>query len=254
MKLISLSTKHCLAILLMASSIVSCKKNIDSDAASGSGKISYFVKANSSSSSNKKVSAVIDSSLIKIAVNWSSATVWVEKISFVAQSKNLLDTTIMVGKKLNIFSADALAGVIKLPAGSYKDVKVKMYCRKSPQSDFAFDFQGTFENTKGGTDSIRVGSSLPFEANLAVTDIVINPSDDYRATFNFNLNNTLTGITIGTVERLVGNRIGKDNKKHYVIWKGGSAEEPLYNEIIANWQTVASVNISKGGAGNSPGS
>ena len=251
MKRISLYTKHLLGLLLISLVVFSCKKNAENtEVAPVSGKISYVVTANSSSGSTKKVSAVVDSSKMNIAVNWSSATIWVEKISFIAQSSRLLDTTVIVGKKLNIFSGDALAGIIRLPAGSYKDVKVKMYCRKSPQSDYAFDFQGTFSNTKGGTDSLRIGSSLPFEANLAVTNIVIDPSDNYKATFNFNLSNTLTGITIGTVERVVVNRIGKDNKKSYVIWKGGSAEEPLYNEIIANWQTVASVNISKGGAGS----
>ncbi|MEO3403410.1 hypothetical protein AAFN85_05885 [Mucilaginibacter sp. CAU 1740] len=187
-----------------------------------------------------------DSASKPIAVSWSSATVWVEKIELVAQGKKTLDSVIMVEKKLNIFSADALAGAIQLPAGSYDDVKVTMFCRKSPKSDYAFDFRGTFTNTSGGVDSIMVGSSYPFEANLAVSNIVVGASDNYKATFNFNLYNTLTGITVGDIQSSARFYLGTDNKKTYVIWKGGSADEPFYDQVIQNWQNVASVVITKG--------
>ena len=249
MKPISLFTKHCCAIALIAFVVVSCKKSNDPQkTASGSGKISYFVKANTALSAKTKTTAtaVADSGVKPIAVNWSSATVWVEKIELVAQGKKPLDSTIMVEKNLNIFSTDALAGVIQLPAGSYDDVKVTMFCRKSPKSEFAFDFRGTFTNTMGGVDSIRVGSSYPFEANLAVSNIVVSPSDNYKATFNFNLNNTLTGITNFAIQSSARFYIGTDNKMTYVIWKGGSADEPFYDQVIQNWQTVASVVITKG--------
>ncbi|QIL39831.1 hypothetical protein G7074_11490 [Pedobacter sp. HDW13] len=42
------------------------------------------------------------------------------------------------------------------------------------------------------------------------------------------------------------NYLGKDGKKLYVIWKGGSTtDEPFYDWVIQNWQTVASVAVSK---------
>jgi hypothetical protein len=159
----------------------------------------------------------------------------VEKISFTGKSSNLLDTTITVEKKLNIFSADALAGAIKLPSGSYKDVKVTLYCKKSAKSDLAFDFNGTFTNTKGGIDSVKVGSSYPFEANLTVND---------KATFNFNLNKVLTGISNAMLQTVGGRAVG-GNKMLYIIWKGGSADEPFYDQVIRNWQAVASVLVTK---------
>lgn len=106
----------------------------------------------------------------------------------------------MVGKNLNIFNSEALVGVIKLPTGAYKDINVKLFCRKSPKCEFAFDFKGTFTNTKGGKYSLMVGSSLPFEADLKVTDIVINPSDHYKATFHFDLTKVLTGLSNSALE------------------------------------------------------
>ncbi|WP_245221907.1 hypothetical protein [Pedobacter kyungheensis] len=151
----------------------------------------------------------------------------------------------MVGKKLNIFSADALAGVIQLPAGSYKDAKVRLFCRKSPRSEFALDFKGTFTNSFGVVDSVLVRSSLPFEANLNVSEIVIGQTDNYKATFNFDLSKMLTGISTKALEQGGRSSIGIDGKKLYVIWKGGSADEPFYNQIIQHWQSVASVVISK---------
>jgi len=246
MKRISLSKKSCLGLFLIAAAITSCKKSSTTEeTTAGSGKISYFAKANTSGVATKR-SVIPDSSSKTVAVNWSSATVWVEKIGLSALNKNLLDTTIMIEKNLNIFSTDALAGVIQLPAGSYKDVKVKLFCRKSPKSEFAFYFKGTFTNTSGGTDSLQVGSSYPFEANLAVTEMVIGVSDNYKATFSFNLNNVLTGISGKSLELNARRYIGKDNKKLYSIWKGGSADEPFYDQVIQNWQTVAGVEITKG--------
>ncbi len=244
MKRISLCAKHGLGALLIASAIISCKKNSTTEEnTSGSGKISYFAKANGNSAVTKR-GVIPDSS---VAVNWSYATVWVEKISLAAQNEGLLDTTIIVGKNLNIFSSDALAGVIQLPAGSYQDVKVKLFCRKSPRSEFAFHFKGTFTNTSGGVDSLQVGSSYPFEANLAVNNLVIGVADNYKATFSFNLNNVLTGIKTKSLELYARSYVGKDNKKLYSIWKGGSADEPFYDQVIQNWQNVASVVITKGG-------
>jgi hypothetical protein len=61
-----------------------------------------------------------------------------------------------------------LTGIIQLPTGSYKDVKVKLLARKSEKSELAFSFKGIFLNTKGRIDSVRVASSYPFEANLDV--------------------------------------------------------------------------------------
>lgn len=46
-----------------------------------------------------------------------------------------------------------------------------------------------------------VASSLPFEANLTITDITINTSDNYKATFQFDLNKVLTGITNSLLEK-----------------------------------------------------
>ena len=252
MRSISLLSKHVLGVFLIASAIISCKKD-DTTApekstpapvknTSGFGNISYFAKA--SGAGIRTFSTSDSSALNTVAVDWSSASVYVEKISFTGKSSNLLDTTITVEKNLNIFSANALAGVIKLPAGSYKDVKVKMYCRKSAKSEMAFNLKGTFTNTKGGKDSVMVGSSYPFEANLSVTDIVINPSDKYKATFTFDLNKVLTGIS-NTLLETAGGFTRPDNKKVYVIWKGGSAEEPFYDQVIQNWQTVASVVVTK---------
>lgn len=247
MKRVFLFSNPVLGILLIALAVISCKKADDTAVpATDSGNISYFAKANISNATTPRA-VTADSAAQTIAVNWVSATVWVEKIALAAQGKGTLDTTIMVEKNLNIFSADALAGIIKLPIGSYKDVKVKMFCRKSPRSEFAFDFKGTFTNISGKTDSVRVGSSYPFEANLTVSEIVIGQSDNYKATFSFNLNKTLTGITARALEFGARSYVGKDGKKIYSIWKGGSADEPFYEQVIQNWQSVASVVISKGG-------
>jgi len=245
MRSISLFAKQCFGILLIASVIISCKKDGGPEdgspekSTSGFAKISYFAKASGSG-----IKTLSNTTLSTVTVDWSSASVYVEKIAFIGKSSNLLDTTITVEKNLNIFSADALAGVLQLPSGSYKDVKVKMFCKKSAKSDLAFDFRGTFTNTKGGKDSVRVGSSYPFEANLTITDITIDPADKYKATFSFDLIKVLTGITNASLET-ARSYTGTDNKKIYVIWKGGSADEPFYDQVIQNWQTVASVVVSK---------
>ena len=242
MKLVSLLSKPIIGIFLIALTVTSCKKDSEKTT-SGFGNISYFAKAlgSGTETATVKSNAILNSS----NVNWSSASVYVEKISFSGNNRELLDTTIIVEKKLNIFSADALMGVIKLPSGSYKNTTVKMFCKKSEKSDMAFDFRGTFTNTKGETDSVMVGSSFPFEANLTVTDIVINPSDNYKATFRFDLSKVLTGITNSLLETKAGSYTHMDNKKTYVIWKGGSKDEPFYDQVIQNWQTVGSIVITK---------
>lgn len=245
MRLAPLFSKPVIGILFIALTIASCKKDTDSVSKKRNpdfGNIAYFAKA---SGLGVKTATVKSNTTLESAnVSWSSASVFVEKISFVGKNKELLDTTIIVGKNLNIFSADALMGVIKLPSGSYKNATVKMFCKKSEKSEMAFDFGGTFINTRGGIDSVRVGSSLPFEANLTITDIVINPSDNYKVTFNFDLNKVLTGITNSLLEK-EGRSITNNNKKIYIIWKGGSADEPFYNQVIQNWQSVASIVITK---------
>lgn len=237
--------KHLLFVFLAASFSISCEKNpvAPQQPTSGHGNVSYFAKASGTGTGSK---ASLKSVTISadVPVVWSSATIFVEKIAFTGSSGNLVDTTIVVEKNLNIFSGDALAGVLKLPAASYKDVKVKLYLRKSPKSELAFDIRGTFTNTQGGKDSLIVASSLPFEANLAVNDIVINPSDNYKATFNFELNKILTGISASMLQDTPYHTT-PNGVRIYAIWKGGSQDVPLYAQVTTNWQSVASAVISK---------
>lgn len=238
-----ISFKHFLIVLLALSIVTSCKEDdLPVAKVEGYGNISYFAKA--SGTGVKRMGTEYNSTMNSVAVEWSAASVYVEKIAFVGESDNLLDTTIFVGKNIYIFNAEALAGIIQLPTGSYKDVRVKLFCRKSEKSEMAFNFKGTFINTKGGRDSVMVGSSYPFEANLDVTDITVNPADNYNATFTFDLDKVLAGIS---TELLQTARYypGPDNSKMYAIWKGGSDEEPFYDQVIENWQTVASVVVSK---------
>ncbi|TCC86489.1 hypothetical protein EZ428_23795 [Pedobacter frigiditerrae] len=248
MKSLSLFAKFNFSLFLLALVLISCKKNEATESTetktSSFGNIAYFAKASLEPvKSGIGVITINGDSVVKTA--WSSASVYVEKISFTGRSNNLLDTTIIIEKNLNIFSANTLAGVIKLPAGSYKDVKVKLYCKKSLSSERAFTFKGTFVNKKGAVDSLLVGSSLPFEANLAVPDITIKQSDSYKVTFNFDLNRVLLGISTAMLENGARFYNGTDGKKMYVIYKGGSASEPFYDQVIANWQTVASVTVVK---------
>ncbi len=242
-----LVVKYIIVSFLLGTTLLSCKKNTSDGGkttTSDFGKIGYF--ANASASTNIKVDGLAnhDSPVNTVAMNWTSATVWVEKISFIGKNEQSLDTTIMVEKNLNIFNTEALVGVIKLPTGSYKDINVKMFCRKSPKSEFAFSFKGTFLNTKGVKDSLMVGSSYPFTADLKVNDIVINGSDNYKATFHFDLTKVLTGISNVALETTARYYI-INGKKQYVIWKGGSKDEPFYDQVINNWQNVASIVITK---------
>jgi len=250
MKSLFPTAKFSFSLFLTVLVLVSCKKDEAAENKNPTfGNISYFAKASlgtvKTANNGVSVNAISADSVVKTDVGWSSASVYVEKISFAGRSNNLLDTTIIIEKNLNIFSASALAGVIKLPSGSYKDVKVKLFCKKSLKSELAFTFKGTVVNRKGGIDSVLVGSSLPFEANLAVPDITINQSDSYKATFNFDLSRILLGISIGMLESGARNYTGTDGKKMYVIYKGGSASEPFYDQVIANWQSVASVAVVK---------
>ncbi|MEJ6980779.1 hypothetical protein WG906_09985 [Pedobacter sp. P351] len=232
-------------ILLAVTFAISCKKGDSPETekiTNGHGNISYFAKA---LVTGVKTSALKSNTILStVSVDWSSASIYVEKISFVGKSSNLLDTTIVIEKNMNIFNLDAMAGVIKLPSGSYKDVKVKLFLKKSPKSALAFNLRGTFMNTKGTKDSLIVASSLPFEANLGVNDITLNPSDNYKVTVTFDLNKVLTDISASLIET-VNTNLGTNGLRTYVIWKGGSQDVPLFNKVTTNWQTVSSVVISK---------
>lgn len=250
MKPASLS-KYALGLMLAVSAITSCKKANTQSATNNTpafGNLSYFANASATGAKTVANSATISTFATRtdstVVVNWSAASLYVQKIAFTGQSNSLVDTTISIEKRMDIFNLSVLAGMIKLPAGSYKNVSVKMYCIKSPKSELPFNLHGTFSNTTGGTDSVLVSSSFPFVANLPVNDIVINPSDAYKVTFNFDLSKVLTGITAGLLQTAHFNT-GKDGKKTYVIWKGGSAEEPFFDQVISNWQTVATVTITK---------
>ncbi len=235
--------KHCLIALLALSVMTSCKKDDLPEAKTKTyGNISYFAKA--SGSGVKRMNAQSNNTSGSVAVKWSAASIYVEKIAFTGESDSKLDTTIIVKKNIDIFNANALAGVIRLPTGSYKGVKVKLFARKSEKSEMAFDLRGTFVNMKGGIDSLKVGSSYPFEANLEVTNITVVPFDEYKATFIFNLDKVLSGISTEMLQT-ARSYPGKNNTTCYVIWKGGSDEEPFYDQVIKNWQTVASVVVSK---------
>ena len=244
--------KQSLAVLVLAILFISCEKNEtpaksetskeNGTGKSGNGRISYFAKASGTvpkGSKAKTAQVLVDSTYVQ----WSSASIFVEKISFVGRNGSLIDTTIRVGKNLNILNEDVLTGVFNLPAGSYKDVKVKLYLRKNNWPEIAFKLHGTFINYHGGQDSVMVGSSLPFEANLAVNDITINPSDDYKVVFNFNLDKVLTGISMGQLQTADNGVI--DGKRIYAIFKGGSQDVPFFDQVTENWQNVASAEIFK---------
>jgi len=233
------SVRNTLLILLIASATISCKKNTtNSPNLKGHANVSYFAKA---SGTGIKSTSTKSDHLPTAEVNWSTATIFVDKISFVGKSNNLIDTTISVQKNINLLNPNALTGIIELPSGSYKDVKVKMFLRKNKWPEVAFYLKGTFINTSGGRDSLWVGSSLPLEVNLSVPDITIDPSQAYTVTFNFNLDKGLAGISNAMLQTARNNGVGTP----YVIYKGGSQDEPFYNQVVANWQTVATATIVK---------
>lgn len=240
--------KQSFAALLVVLFVSSCKKqDTVKEKIKLEGKVSYFVKA-SGTAPKRAVAMVADSSVSGAYVKWSSASIFVEKISFVARNNNLLDTTIIVNKNLNIINENVLTGIFNLPSGSYKDVKVKLFLKKANYPELAFKLNGTFENKQGGTDSIMVASSLPFEANLEVNDITINSfedhSDNYKVVFNFNLDKVLAGISASDLQAAASSNI-IDGKKSYYIWKGGSQDVPFFNQVTTNWQNVATAVISK---------
>ncbi|WP_242695743.1 hypothetical protein [Desertivirga brevis] len=234
-----------LAIMLFS---ISCSKDESTDqkppevTLSGKGKVSYFAKASGSATSGivKTLETPASSSYVK----WSSASIFIEKIAFVGKNGSVIDTTITVNKNLNILNSDVLTGVFNLPAGSYKDVKVKLFLKKAGFPELAFNLKGTFVNKTGGTDSIMLASSMPFEANLGVNDFTITASDNYKVVFNYNLDKVLAGISSTKLQEEARSHLS-GGKKMYSIWKGGSQDEPLYNEVSANWQTVATAVISK---------
>jgi len=234
--------KYSVIVLLLSFAITSCKKNAPSKSSENGGNISFYAKASGTGVklANAKSGSIASD---QVVVNWTSASIYIQKISFIGTNGNLLDTTITVEKNINLFSPAALAGVIQLPAGSYKDVKVKMLLLKSQKSDRAFILKGTFKNTKGGQDSLFIASSFPFEVNLGVTDITINAADAYKATFNFNLDKGLTGISTAALQ--TARHYGTGSPLLYVIAKGGSDVEPFYDQVVSNWQNVASVTVSK---------
>lgn len=233
------SVRNTLLIILIASATISCKKNtFSSPNLKGHANVSYFAKA---SGVGVKLATTKSDQLPKAEVNWSTATIYVDKISFVGKSNNLIDTTISVEKNISLLNPNALTGIIELPSGSYKDVKVKMFLRKNKWPEVAFYLKGTFINTYGGRDSLLVGSSLPFEINLSLPDITIDPSQSYNVTFNFDLDKGLTGISNALLQTARNYGVGTP----YVIYKGGSQDEPLYDQVVANWQTVATATIVK---------
>ncbi|WP_256010147.1 hypothetical protein [Desertivirga xinjiangensis] len=244
--------KQSLAILVLAILFVSCEKpetpakaetpNENGTVKPANGSISYFAKASGTApkgSKTKTAQVLADSTYVQ----WSSASIFVEKISFVGRNGSLLDTTIWVRKNLDILNTDVLTGVFSLPAGSYRDVKVKLFLRKANYPELAFNLGGTFISYQGTRDSLIVASSLPFEADLAVNDIIINASDSYKVVFNFNLDKVLAGISMGTLQSL--NPHVTEGKRIYTIWKGGPQDVPFFNQVAENWQTVASAVISK---------
>ena len=243
-----MSLKNSIITLLILFVAASCKKESSPiENTIGQGDMFFFAKA--SGTGIKTLATTKSDSVVSntVVVNWSSASMYVDKISFTAKINNSVDTTtstISVGKNINIFSADALAGIINLPSGSYKDVKAKLLLRKNSFPELAFYLKGTFTNTNGVQDSITVASSLPVEVNLAVTNLTINPSDGYNVTFNFDLNKILTGISTRSLQT-IRPIVDKNNRSMYYIWKGGSAEEPFFFEVTRNWQTVASVSLIK---------
>ncbi|MHA4893328.1 hypothetical protein ACXZ1K_01150 [Pedobacter sp. PWIIR3] len=244
MKTLSNFSKLLLATILLTSIIISCTKEsvpVPEKPVTGFGQMSYVAK---STIADGKSATSQASNPSTVDVSWSSATVYVEKISFTGKTSKLMDTVISIERNVDILKLNGLAGVIKLPSGTYKDVAVKLYCRKSLKSDLAFSFRGTFTNPGGTIDSVLVGSSYPFEAALSVPEVVINPNDNFAATFSFDLTKVLTGIS--TSQMLTARYyIAKDGKKTYAIFKGGSADEPFYDLVIRNWQSVASVSIDR---------
>ncbi|MEJ2881090.1 hypothetical protein [Pedobacter sp. GR22-6] len=255
MKSLSPLSSAFLGLLILASTVSSCEKSNDPEKEkSGFGKISYVAKASNSGRKNlssignrTQVSSTIDT-LTQVDVTWSSATVYVDKISFKGINSSLLDTTITVEKNLDLFNANSLAGVVTLPSGSYQDVAVKMLCRKSlipgiATNYFAFHFKGTFVNAAGGIDSVLVGSSYPFEASLSVPEIVIGTSGNYVATFNFDLNKVLKGISRQQLQTAPS--FFRNGQRIYSIFKGGSGDEPFYNQVVENWQNLANVTITE---------
>lgn len=214
---------------------------------SGYGNISFVAKA---STSQLKASALktvkigsSDSAASPLQVNWSSATVYIEKITFTGKSINLLNTTVMIQKNLDLLAGNSTVGNIKLPTGSYKDVEVKMYCKKFVWPELAFFFKGTFQSIHGSRDSIILASSLPFEASLSVPEILVNPADTYKATFNFNLTNLLSGFSVETMESATNNTDAGTRK--YTIFRGGSESPPLFDRLLQNWHNVTDVLITK---------
>ncbi|SEO05129.1 hypothetical protein SAMN05192574_105118 [Mucilaginibacter gossypiicola] len=235
------------AIIALSALAISCKKDngANKTAQTGSAKISYFAQAKTinGAKSSLKLNDVIDSSAISPPVTWSSATIFIDQISFNGVTgNNTVDSTITVQKKVDMLSANPYVGDIQLPVGSYNNVKSRLLMRKSQHSDLTFELSGTFVNTKGVVTSLYIGNSDLFNVNLNVNNVAVEKGSTYNMVFNFELNKVLAGITIQQLENAY-----KDPNRVNAVYISSSVSVDLYNKIKSNWENLSSVYITKDG-------
>lgn len=235
------------AVIALSVLAISCKKDNSASKTTqtGSTKISYFAQAKTlnGAKSSLRLNDVIDSSAISPAVTWSSATIFIDQISFNGVTGNsTVDSTITVQKKVDMLSANPYVGDLQLPVGSYNNVQSRLLMRKSKNSDLTFELYGTFTNTKGIVTSLYIGNSDLFNVNLKVNNVVIEKNSTYNMVFNFDLNKVLAGITIQQLENAY-----KDPNRINAVYISSSVSIDLYNKIKSNWENLSSVYITKDG-------
>ncbi len=202
--------------------------------------VSYFVSAATIAKKGFSVKTLaVDSSAIPF-VTWSTATIYVENISLSSNGTQPIDTTIIVNKKIDLFGADVLAGVFKMPTGSYNNVKVKMKLRKSPQSDFGFQLNGTFKGSNNKIYNLQLGTSDVFEVNVTVANFIADSSQDIKVAFSFDIERILKGITPQMLQMYPNTYFPSD----IYIHASGSSVSPLFSQIASNWQRIAKVTFS----------
>ena len=203
---------------------VSCKKS------KNAGSVSFQLRT------QNKNATIVAGRMQSGTLNWTSGSVFVEKIDFEAEKDDDMEWELesRVRRKIDLFGSVSQLGEIQLAPGRYDEVEVELDLG-SPAGDTAVVLRGSYVNSAGTNIPVVFFIREAVELEAEAENVVLTGTEEYSFLTTFNLAQLTSGIS--------QSQLNNATLSNGVLVISANSNSSLYSKLLSNLNNMDGVEL-----------